>query len=765
MRSVCGTSMAMKCGLRPSGQRARLVGVGSQSSWVSKPVRVSWEGRWCDVAFCVVEEENFPALLGVQELRALGVVVRPDGMTVSTFVCANEDVQKQRAVQKATVDIATGVEDTISDEDLLLNKMKELEKNLGEGLSEAQRCEVLTLFRRWSVAWLRPQAGKLKVSTAEFEIVGRPFKDKLRPLTPAMREELEAQVLSMLKAGVLRPSKSAWGSVPVFVKKKDGGWRMAIDYRGVNKRLKSDAYPIPLVWDNLQTVVGYKYYTCLDGHWGFWNVPLAERSREVTAVLTPFGSYEFTVLPFGIKNSPSEFQRAMDLILGDLYYRGVLCYIDDIVIYSSSWEQHLQLLDEVLKRCVEAGLFLKVSKSHIAKEKVPLLGFVVGSDGIQMCDKKVEAVRKARAPTNKKELMSFLGAASYLRRFIPFFSTISKPLSDLCKEKKAWVWDHKCELAFHELKGLLADTVLLSAPRGSGIFVIVCDASSFALGAVLCQVQHGDLVIIEFAAKKFNSAELNWATREKEAYAIRWSVEHFAMYIRGMKTLVLTDHASLQWIDSSSVGKIRRWALYLEQFDLEVKCIPGKDNVVADWLSRSVGDASETELEEICVPILPLKALQQNRQFAPYVPSRNDFQNAQNNVETGEMKYLVKGSDGLLYSARSNKLFVPFSLREAILYWFHASRYGGHMGVGRMTRRMSKWVFWPNMKSDVADYVRSCPGNGINESSHRGIEAALKARALYDQLTEFGQALGDAVLAYNATPHSAVGESPSFLMF
>eukprot|EP01071_Lankesteria_metandrocarpae_P012111 Lankesteria_metandrocarpae@DN5493_c2_g1_i2.p1 len=510
VRSVCGSVMAMKCGLVPSGKRVQLVGVGSQVGWVSKPVRVEWAGRHCDVLVCVVEQSDFPALLGIRELHQLRVVVRPQLMEVSAFVCAEENFVAKQVAQHREVDVATGVDSTMTDKELVNSKLMELRKCVSEDLTDSQSSEVLALFSKWVKAWLRPQGGQVNVSTAQFQVVGRPFKDKLRPLSPAMREELKKQVTSMLKSGIIRPSKSEWGSVPVFVRKKDGGWRMAIDYRGVNRQLKSDSYPLPLVWDNIQSVAGYRYYTCLDGHWGFWNIPLNPSSMEVTALLTPFGSFEFTVLPFGIKNSPAEFQRSMDIIFGDLYYRGVLCYIDDIVIYTNTWEEHLVLLGEVLGRCVKSGLFLKVTKSHIAKEEVPLLGCFVGRHGIRPNPDKVSAVRKAVPPKNKHELMSFLGTVGYLRRFVPFFSEVSKPLTDLCCERVSWVWSIKCDTAFATLKELLAETVLLSAPCGSGTFVIICDASNQALGAALCQIQSGELCLLEFGSKKLSPAELNW---------------------------------------------------------------------------------------------------------------------------------------------------------------------------------------------------------------------------------------------------------------
>eukprot|EP01071_Lankesteria_metandrocarpae_P013289 Lankesteria_metandrocarpae@DN6986_c0_g1_i1.p1 len=231
------------------------------------------------------------------------------------------------------MDVATGINLKDSDKDIFQNKMEELQKRVSTELTEQQQREVLNIFTKWSQAWLKPRSGQCKAIIADFIVSGRPCRDKLRPLSAKLKEELNKQLDSMLAAGVIQTSKSEWGSVPVFVKKPDGSWRMAVDYRAVNKQIKFDAYPLPLIWDNLQSAAGYCYYTCLDGMWGFWNIPLSPQNKKVTALLTHRGSFEFNVLPFGIKNSPTEFQRAMDAMFGDLCHKGVLCYIDDIVIY------------------------------------------------------------------------------------------------------------------------------------------------------------------------------------------------------------------------------------------------------------------------------------------------------------------------------------------------------------------------------------------------------------------------------------------------
>ena len=704
--SVVGTTEARRCGLKPSGKTVKLIGIGSTEAWLSEPVTISWKGINHKASICVVETLNFPSLLGIEELKALGIRLTCQFTTV--YAAAVEDKQQLREAESKNVDVASGVDLSLSDEEVLQRKLKELEDRLGDQLSATQRVEILDIFRKWSKCWLRPASGQIKAK-AKFTVTGRAVRDKLRPLTPAMREELTLQVDSMLKAGVIRKSeRSSWGSVPVFVQKKDGGWRMAIDYRRVNQQLKFDAYPIPLVWDNLQSVAGHRYYTCLDGMWGFWNVPLEEASKEVTTLLTHFGNYEFNVIPFGIKNSPGEFQRAMDNLFGDMYYEGLLCYIDDIVVYSNDWETHKRLVEEVLRRCSEGGLFLKVTKSNIGEDEVLLLGHRVSYEGIRPDKRKVEALYSAAAPTNKAELMSFLGTAGYLRRFIPNFSELSKPLTDLCKKKAEWTWSKEQRVAFNRLRNTLSEVILLSAPRGGGTFVIVCDASSVAVGAALLQVQNDELVILEFASKKFSGPELNWAVREKEAFAIRWSVEHFSMYLRGMDCLVLTDHSSLQWLGNASAGKLQRWALYLQQFQLEIRSIGGGFNVIADWLSRSTNKADfADEGEQIYVPVWAVTDPVYEFDSAPYVPSRQDLISAMSSAPESDLKWCVQ-KDNLWYNARTFRLYVPPPLREPLMYWFHASPLGGHMGVARTFRRMKCWVFWPKMKVDIAKYISQC---------------------------------------------------------
>jgi len=474
-------------------------------------------------------------------------------------------------------------------------------------------------------------------------------------LPEELKNELDRQIDSMIKAGIIEPSKSAWGSAPVFVKKKTGEWRLCLDYRQVNKRMESDAYPIPLIWENLQLAAHHKFYICVDCNWGFWNIPLEKESRQYTALVTHRGMYEFTVLPFGLKNSPSEYQRAMDIAFGDLYDKGVLCYIDDIVIFGNTIDAVLELFSMVLQRCRDYGFYLKLSKSVFLKEDVKLLGHRIGYQGICADEDKVSAVQQAKPPSSKAELRSFLGTIGYLRRFIPHFSDKVELLTKMLRKREIFVWSEECEECFDSIKDELANQVLLSAPRGNGPFVIVADASEKGLGSALLQLQEGELMILEFASRKLTMPERKWDTREREAFAIRWAVERFQDYVKAGQIMVLTDHESLRWMENAKSGKVQRWALFLQQFNLKIMHIGGQLNVIADWLSRSLDDGDtgcDNEINQMAVPTfcsvvqrpsLPTTTI-------PYVPTFNQLREGNLEMSEEEKKMTYEGSDGLLYS-------------------------------------------------------------------------------------------------------------------
>ena len=704
-------------GLRLTDEQRRFKGVGTGIGTRAESANVRFSERELKVNFWVVDQDDLPTLIGASDIRRLCVWIDPmRGCLVDPATC--EVVATAVEVENSgPFDVVTQKPLNADDHELRRQGHLVLEEKMTHLPDADMRARVHRVFEKYEKCWLRPVTGEVAGHQAYFEVEGDPVKSKLRHLTPELKKELDTHVDAMLKANVIRPSKSAWSSAPVFVKKKDGTWRLCLDYRRLNRQMTPDRYPLPLLWQQVQDAAHYRYYICLDLNWGFWNLPVAEECRKYTSFITHRGAFEFNVLPFGIRNSPAEFQRVMDDVLGELYSEGVMCYIDDIVIRAQCSSECIRLLKRVLERLCENGLYIKLQKSEILKDQVKLLGHTVGYGGILPDQDKVRAVWAARPPKNKQELKSFMGLASYLRKFVPRFSQVVAPLNQLLAKNATFEWSAECKGSFEDLKNLITDQVLLNAPRGSGYFVIATDASDYGIGAALMQDQK-ELVVLEFASKALNTSQRKWPTYEKEAYAIRWAVERFVDYIKTGWTIVLTDHQSLKWMDQAKSGKVQRWSLYMQQFDLEIVHIAGDLNNIADWLSRSVPDEDEF-CDEVAIEVPAYvadgekleeskKVWSQAQGLIPYVPNVEDLKKGYETITPAEEGLTYRAADGLRYSLRTDRLFVPKNCRDLFLFWFHCSRYGGHCGINRTIRRINKWVWWPNLSQDVRDYVKQC---------------------------------------------------------
>ena len=718
-KSLCSLGAAKRLGLILSCEKRRFEGVGSQDGTKCMPVTVEFPRRQINISFYAMDQASLPILIGASELREMNVLIDPKNnmlLDADTY----ETVAYPAAVTDAkNLDTVTQRPKETTDEQLRETGREEICQLTNHLLDRDLATATREIFYQHEAVWLRPRPGGAQGAEASFIVQGPPIREKLRHLTNELQAELDKQLDSLLESQVIRPSKSAWASVPVFVPKKDGGWRMCLDYRRLNKQMEPDAYPLPLLWHQVQAAAQHQWYVKLDLNWGFWGLPLAEESRQYTAFITHRGSFEFTVLPFGIRNSPSEFQRVMDDILAPMYHKGVLCYIDDVIIYADTPFACLELLNDVLTLLETAGLCIKLSKTAIMQERVKFLGHVIGFDGISPDSDKIAAVKASNPPVDKKQLRSFLGMASYLRKFVPQFATLVAPLTALLKKRVEFKWTPECEEAFEALKEELSAQVLLSAPRGNGSFAIATDASDYGVGAVLMQDQFGELVILEFASRSLSPTEKRWATYEREAYAIRWAVEKFEPYIKTGRTLLATDHQALQWLHTATSGKVRRWALYIQQFALDIVHVPGEANNIADWLSRSVPDMSDefNDEENIGIPALAATAMTakeeklrvgQEHNGVPYVPTPEDLRRGYMTMPKEEEKDTYESDDGLRYSIRTNRLYIPPKCRELFLYWFHTSRFGGHCGVNRTVRRLNRWVWWPKIAQDTQSYIKNC---------------------------------------------------------
>ncbi|XP_050806680.1 uncharacterized protein LOC127049621 [Gopherus flavomarginatus] len=409
-------------------------------------------------------------------------------------------------------------------------------------------------------------------------------------VSPHAQAAIEREIQNMLQMGIIHSSTSAWASPVVLVPKPDGEIRFCVDYRKLNAVTRPDNYPMPRTDELLEKLGRAQFISTIDLTKGYWQVPLDEPAKERSAFVTHAGVYEFNVLPFGLRNAPATFQRLVDGLLAGLEEFAV-AYLDDVAIFSDSWPEHLLHLEKVFERIRQAGLTVKAKKCQIGQNRVTYLGHQVGRGTINPLQAKVDAIQKWPVPRSKKQVQSFLGLAGYYRRFVPHYSQIAAPLTDLTKKTQpnAVKWTDECQKAFTQLKATLMSDPVLRAPDFEKPFLVTTDASERGIGAVLLQeaTDHNFHPVV-FLSKKLSERESHWSVSEKECYAIVYALEKLRPYVWGRRFQLQTDHAALKWLHTAKGNnkKLLRWSLALQDFDFEIQHITGASNKVADALSR-----------------------------------------------------------------------------------------------------------------------------------------------------------------------------------
>ena len=410
-------------------------------------------------------------------------------------------------------------------------------------------------------------------------------------LPQAYRETVRQELEEMQQQGVIEPATSEWAAPIVIVRKKDGSIRLCVDYRRLNTITRSDAYPMPRIDDLIDQIGQAQYLSTLDLTKGYWQVPVAEEDQAKTAFTTPFGLFTFRRMPFGLQGAPATFQRMVDRLLEGLgAFTGA--YLDDVVIFSNTWGEHLQHLRAVFDRLRGAGLTAKPKKCQLGMAHCVYLGHVVGGGKVQAEKGKVDAVNRMGAPKTKKEVRAFLGLTGYYRKFIPNYASVATPLTDLtrksCPNRPDWTAD--CEEAFQKLKQLLCSAPVLRTPDFERPFLLQTDASDRGVGAVLSQpgVEAGTDHPVAYFSKKLLPREEKYSTVEKECLAIKLATQAFRVYLLGRHFTIQTDHRALEWLDrvKESNGRLTRWSLALQPFSFTVEYRPGGQNGNADGLSR-----------------------------------------------------------------------------------------------------------------------------------------------------------------------------------
>jgi hypothetical protein len=505
-----------------------------------------------------------------------------------------------------------------------------------------------------------------------------------------------------------------------------------IDYRQFNENTVKDKFPLPLVSDVLAGFKDAKIFTKLDLKGAYNLVRLRSGDEWKCAFRCKFGHFEPLVVQFGLTNAPAVFQRFVNSIFQDLIGVYVVIYLDDILIFSSSVEDHPNHVREVLKRCIDNNLVLKLEKCEFHVKEVVFLGFVISTTGIKMEVEKTQAIARIEKPKTVKQVRSFIGMVNFYRKFIPNFSHISTPLTRLTKKGVPFIWNSDCEKAFEVLKQTIVEDIVLKHPDVSREFCIFTDASDFALGAVLTQ----DGKPVEFYSRKLLDSELNYTVFDKELLAIVDSLKQWRhLLIHSDKAIVIySDHNNLRYFSTMNLLKPRhaRWVEYLSQYCFRILHIKGKENVVADFLSRSYEWTPQKqqkqllsfEGKELRLNAIEIPDHEWPEDIARYLDHpTNQWSCDTHDIEDyrDEIQHFKVIGNKLYYTDKGwLRLYLPLNQRQAMFEKYHDQT--GHIGFLGSVDLYRRRAYWPTLEKDLKEYIKSCSVCQTINSSTRGLK-------------------------------------------
>ena len=550
---------------------------------------------------------------------------------------------------------------------------------------------------------------KIRLS-CDVPIFKRPYR-----VSHAERDIIRSQVNDLLDAGIVRRSKSPWSSPVILVKKKNGSHRLCINYIPLNQVTITEKWPLPRIDEICERISNSFIFDTYDLKDGYYQVEMEEKSIEMTAFSTSEGHYEFVRMPFGLKNAATDFARNMHIILGDLPF--VETYLDDTIVHSKNVEEHLDHQKQVLERLENSGLKLNLKKCSFWKREIKILGHVVKNGSIKMDPEKIQAISQRVPPNTVKQLQSFLGCTNFYRKFIKDYAKTVKPLAELLKKDTKYIWDSTRDEAFNKLKKSLVSYPILRAPDFNKNFFLKTDASHYALGIILGQLDvDNNEIVIAYASRLLKGAELNYSTSRKEVLAVIYGIKYFRVYLHGTSFDCLTDHKAIKWLmhNKDLTGTFSRMATLIQEFDINFIHRAGSKHGDADALSRPVMINNIVAEDEDIVPALlrdddpyenaPLVHFLKfgrhingstRRQVTRTSKLVNNFR-----FHDGNIEFYKKSKNGCKYLIYPRK-----EDRGPLVEDYHSV---GHFMAHTTYERLSEKYFWKNMKNDIINMINKC---------------------------------------------------------
>ena len=673
--------------------------------------------------------------------------------------------------------------------------MKELIESTIQNLSEIEGKKAKALLLEYEDVFCKSDDDMGHTDLVEFTInTGdhAPVRTPPYRLPAVKREQAEKEIQKLLEKDLIEPAQSPWLSPVVVVPKPDKtSVRLCIDFRKVNTRIKFDAHPLPRIDQSLESLSGNKYFSSMDCRSAYHQISIKEEDRPVTAFSIGGETYIWKVMPFGMSTSPAVFERLIEKIMQGLTYKACLIYLDDLLCYSKTFEQHIDNLREMFTRLRSANLKLCPKKCKLFQRRLSFLGHQLSEDGIEACTEKTEKVKNWPRPQNVRQLRSFLGLCSYYRKMVQNFATIAKPLHSLTETNTPFTWDDKAEAAFRELKDRLCNAPILAFPIETQPFILDTDASNVAAGAVLSQVQNNQERVISYYSQCFTHTERNYCTTRKELYAIVLAVKHFHHFLYGNPFTIRSDHGSLQWILNfkNCEGQLARWLETLGNYQFTIEYRAGRIHNNCDALSRrpcadkhcphcerAETKYSTNEGTEHTVRTGNLSAEEPSTstnsdshgQEENFEPSRITAEQASDPILKKVLEWLQLGKrpewqeiskqgmelkhywhnfdlleldNNMMYQKvvtddRSLKrlILLPQCMRHSVFKQLHAKITAGHLGFKKTYHKIQNRFHWYGMCRDVERYCLQCDTCAMKKQPQRKAKGPL-------QLYQVGQVL------------------------